>query len=393
MPANRTAESDSPSGQQRVSVIVPTYNRARYLRECLDSLLAQTIPAWEILLVDDGSEDDTPAIAASYGQRLRHFRKENGGKPSAVNMALAEVTGTLIWLFDDDDVALPDAIESRLAALHAVPGAAFVYSGHYIGTDGADGRIVQGRLHTPPQPSKDAFFLALMKNCFFHLNSALVRRECYSELAGIDPSLRSGEDYDFQIRIARNAQPAFCPKPSFIFRQHDGVRGAKASSYAAEKRNRVFRESSAAIGRKVRRDVSLGEFLVPRRSGEIDPVDTRKALLNRVQVMANLGCIPELFDDLRRIVLESGGRGGLSDPELREIGTALRIGYAYEASADIWPDFVRLSRELGRLPGGNKVVRTLAYSLYLLARGYPGSWFERTSRASRALQLAFASLG
>lgn len=127
-----------------VSVLVPTFNRENYLAECLDSLLAQSVPPLEIIVIDDGSEDGTAAVVARYGERIRYVRKENGGKPSAVNLGLSLARGDLIWIFDDDDVALPDAIETRLACLQQHPEAGFVFSPHYYGSDGPNGRIKRG---------------------------------------------------------------------------------------------------------------------------------------------------------------------------------------------------------------------------------------------------------
>lgn len=123
--------------QPTVSIIVPTFNRAHYLPECLDSLVAQTVAPLEIIVVDDGSEDATREVVARYNSPVIYIYKENGGKPSAVNLALQACKGDLIWLFDDDDVALPDAIEQRLEAFVKSPEAGFVYSAHYLGTDGA----------------------------------------------------------------------------------------------------------------------------------------------------------------------------------------------------------------------------------------------------------------
>ena len=82
-----------------------------------------------------GRKTEQLRALSEYGERIRYVRKENGGKPSAVNVALTFVQGELVWLFDDDDVALPDAIEKRVAALASCPGAGFVYSPHYLGTD------------------------------------------------------------------------------------------------------------------------------------------------------------------------------------------------------------------------------------------------------------------
>jgi hypothetical protein len=76
-----------------ISVIVPTFNRASYIEQCLDSLLAQTVPALEILVVDDGSQDDTAQRVARYGSRVTYIHKPNGGKPSAVNLGLQRARG------------------------------------------------------------------------------------------------------------------------------------------------------------------------------------------------------------------------------------------------------------------------------------------------------------
>ena len=83
----------------KVSVLIPTYNRADYIEECLDSILNQTVPPLEIIVIDDGSEDDTAQRLESYKDRIIYLHKENGGKPSALNLALTQVRGDYIWLF------------------------------------------------------------------------------------------------------------------------------------------------------------------------------------------------------------------------------------------------------------------------------------------------------
>jgi glycosyltransferase involved in cell wall biosynthesis len=135
LPIN-SSERASAVKAMTVSVIVPTFNRAHCIGECLESLLVQTVPPLEIVVIDDGSEDGTADVLARYGDRIRYVRKENGGKPRAVNLGLSLAQGALIWIFDDDDVALPDAIERRLEVLEAKPGIGFVYGQHFIGTNG-----------------------------------------------------------------------------------------------------------------------------------------------------------------------------------------------------------------------------------------------------------------
>lgn len=375
-----------------VSVIVPTFNRAHYLGECLDSLLAQTVPLLEILVIDDGSEDATAEVVARYGGRIQYIYKENGGKPSAVNLGFTHARGDLIWLFDDDDVALPDATANRLAALAATPGASFVYSGHYLGADGADGRIVMGRPNLPPAHPAERFFLEIMKGCFFHLATALVRREYYETLKGLDPTLFSGEDYDFQIRLARVARPAFCAKPTFIFRQHAGVRGAKQVRYAAVKRRAVFKKFSQAVGRKLHAGVDLGEYLVPVQKGALSIPAQREALTNRIQVMGNHGCIEEVFGDLQHLLDLTDRHHPLAAEELRQLTRTMQAGFAYDASVDEWPEVLQLVRRLRPLPGSGVAVRALARGLLVLAKSYPGTLQQRVDKTSRAARLVFESL-
>jgi len=371
-----------------VSIIVPTFNRARYLGECLDSLLAQTVPAQQILVIDDGSEDDTPSLLASYGQRISTIRKPNGGKPAAVNLALGHCTGSLIWLFDDDDVALPDAIESRLRVLATAPAAGFVYSAHRLGSDGPDGRIVAGRLCQPMQPTTEAFFFELMRNCFFHLNSALVRRELYAAAGAFDGELKAGEDYDMQIRLARLGRAVCSPAPSFLFRQHTGVRGDKAQQYKAEQRSRVFRRYSAMLGRKLRQALPLGDYLMPRTAQVLDAAQQSQALLNRAQVMANHGCIAELFEDVQEWAAQKSAPPSCTEAEA--LSLAMRTGWAYDAAGDDWPGFFAQVRALRHARDGSFASSALALGVWQMARGYPGTWSERTARALRAAQIAWS---
>ena len=112
-----------------VSVVVPTYNRAALLGECLDSLLNQDRRPEEILVVDDGSSDGTPDVVRSKDGPVRYLRQENAGKAAALNRALAAVSGEAVWIVDDDDLAPPDALVRLTAAIETGPGTDLVYGG------------------------------------------------------------------------------------------------------------------------------------------------------------------------------------------------------------------------------------------------------------------------
>lgn len=363
-----------------VSVIVPTYNRAHYIEECLDSLLNQTCPAIEIIVIDDGSEDDTAGLLRRYGNKIRYLRKENGGKPSAVNLGLSLAQGNLIWLFDDDDVALPGAIEHRVAALKNRPDVGFVYSPHYLGADGPDGRIVQKNLQIVPYYDDETLFAELIKGCFFHLATALVRIEAYRLVGGFNVGLLSSEDYDMQIRLAHAFNAVYSPEPSFIFRQHMGHRGAKGIRYAGQQRSKIFQKYDRQVGLKLRSALSLGDYLVPRTDNVNTIEKTRQALLARMVVMASKACISEMFEDLYAALatLEQGQH--LNDNESSLITCAICTGYAYAAIEADLPAFKHHVAELGKVDSGKQARQAIANGFFRLAKSYPGSATERARK-------------
>lgn len=387
-PATDATRSTTPIEGLRVSILVPTYNRANYLSECLESLLAQTMPALEIIVIDDGSEDGTADILKGYGQRIRYIRKENGGKPTAVNLGLSLAQGDLIWIFDDDDVALPRAIESRVKVLQARPDAGFVFSPHYYGTDGDNGTIRQGRLHAIQPYSTDNFFFELMKGCFFHLATALVRADAYRAVGGFDTELLSSEDYDMQLRLAHAFPAAYCSEPSFIFRQHGGLRGAKAIRYAGNQRSRVFRRFDQRVGQKLRASLALGEYLVPRQGDVSDPALKRAALLGRMTVMASKGCMAEMFEDLRTITTE----GVLDEHASQTLRNAVCIGYAPAMIEDDWAEFKAMLADFPPSQAKHVVLRSIASGLLRMVKGYPGTFSKRWIRFKQAIFLGWQGL-
>src|SRR5262249_14117699 len=125
-------ETEKPA----ISVIMPAYNCGRYLPEALDAALGQTLPPHEVLVVDDGSTDDTPQVCAAYGDRIRYVRQPNRGVPAGRNTALTRATGASSALLDADDVSAPDRLEKQAAALRARPGAVACFSGFWTFRDG-----------------------------------------------------------------------------------------------------------------------------------------------------------------------------------------------------------------------------------------------------------------
>ena len=104
-----------------ICAIVPTYNRAAMLRSCIDSILAQSRPVAELIVVNDGSTDGTQSVIRAYGDRVTLLTKPNGGKASALNLALTHCSSDYVWICDDDDIAAPDGVRPLAEILDAHP--------------------------------------------------------------------------------------------------------------------------------------------------------------------------------------------------------------------------------------------------------------------------------
>ena len=114
-----------------VSAVIPVYNGSNYLREAINSVLNQTYSNIEVIVVDDGSTDDTWTIIQSYGDKIRGFHKENGGVSSALNLAIDNMKGEWFAWLSHDDLWLSNKIEMQIHYLQENPGKGIYYSGYY----------------------------------------------------------------------------------------------------------------------------------------------------------------------------------------------------------------------------------------------------------------------
>jgi glycosyltransferase involved in cell wall biosynthesis len=190
-----------------VSVIIPCYNQAQYLGETIESVVRQTYPHFEIIVVDDGSTDNTSEVAARY-EAVRYVRQENQGRPAVPrNRGLSESKGAYLVFLDADDRLLPHALETGVHYLDAHPECAFV-SGHcqVITTDGTP-------LPTAQRPcvEKDHYLALLQDNYIWMPAAVMFRRDAVESMMGFDTcmSKKGSEDYDLYLRIAAKS-PVYC---------------------------------------------------------------------------------------------------------------------------------------------------------------------------------------
>lgn|SRR3989442_4130210 len=231
-----------------VSVVVPTHNRGDLLSAAVESTLGQTHRPLEVLVVDDGSTDDTEAICARWGRALRYVRQANAGVSAARNRGIAEAQGDYVAFLDADDVWYPRKLEVQLAALAAHSRAAWCLTGcRVIGRDGQPRPEPQGlsavsavftELGLTPEAFfglrlarseldaagarhivfvGDAFGLLFYGN-FVLPSSALVRRNVVARLGGFDESFRVAEETEFFHRLAADSQLVVVLSPLVAYR-------------------------------------------------------------------------------------------------------------------------------------------------------------------------------
>lgn len=204
-----------------VSAIIPTFNRAHLIGHAIESIVNQTYPDIEIIIVDDGSIDNTPsvvsALSAEYRNRpIHYFNKANGGCASARNYGLKYAKGDFIAFLDDDDCWMPDAIASLVFTL-VNSKADFVYSPaiekYPNGTEIINYPCSAG--------APENFAIEHFKNTNARLGSILYKRDIFKVVNGFDEAMHYNEDSDFLQRVAINFKATYSQNPTVVVRHHD----------------------------------------------------------------------------------------------------------------------------------------------------------------------------
>jgi hypothetical protein len=197
--SGRAATADITAGM--ISFIVPNYNHARYVRAAIDSALAQTYSNTEIIVVDDGSTDNSREVLAEYGERIRTIFQANAGLSGARNTGVAAARGEYIALLDADDTIEPNYAERLLAVLASHSDADGVYCGfRFVDQDDQPLPQVENRIVAP-----DELYAAMLYDGNFWVpESLLARTACYRELGQFDTRQRFVEDWDVWLRFSKH---------------------------------------------------------------------------------------------------------------------------------------------------------------------------------------------
>ena len=208
-----------------ISVVIPSYNSAAFLPECLESILQQTQLPQEIIVVDDGSTDETSEVIRRYVPRVTYLRKPNGGAPSARNHGVLAASSKWIAFLDVDDISLPIRFDRQMKLVERT-GCDLVFSDQTVintGTGATASWFAKNgfqELLTPKPVLENPYEMLLRYGSFVSPSTVLVRRECLSETGGFDESLPPAEDYDLFLRISRKFSFAVDLEPLVLRRVH-----------------------------------------------------------------------------------------------------------------------------------------------------------------------------
>jgi glycosyltransferase involved in cell wall biosynthesis len=255
---NRRLEERRLLNGPLVSVIIPAYNRAHTVAETIDSVLAQTYPNLEVIVVDDGSQDNTPEVLRSYGTRIKNIRQENAGQMVARNRGIAESHGEIVTFLDSDDIWLPACVERHVSLLQRVkPEVPCSLANGWL--EFSDGRRITSFQNSALAPGlEEGLWLnvpeVLPTRFVMFCQFVAIRREALQIVRGFDEDLKYMEDYALPLRLSLLGPWGFIREPLVVWRQ--GAADTVSVSQRALKQARPLRESLLTIRKRYLHDIA-----------------------------------------------------------------------------------------------------------------------------------------
>ena len=254
------------AGLPKISICMPSYNQARFLPRTLDSAISQTFQNFELLIVDDGSEDDSLEIDRRYAalrpdriKILTHPNGENRGISASTNLALQNAVGEYVVILDSDDLWFPDTLERRLRFIEARPNIGLICS-HYDVINDHDQVIKKTAAPDITEDCRSALALThrMVMGCDIGNPTVMVRRSCLNGIEGFDPELLHG-DWELWTRVVSNHPAAFLKESTALHRRHDNnVTGHHSMEVELQRRIAVMK----ALSRKAA--ATGGALALPR---------------------------------------------------------------------------------------------------------------------------------
>lgn len=301
-PSNGAAR---PAPELGISVIIPAYNCARYLKRAIDSVLVQTHAVGEIIVIDDGSTDETPAVLARYGDRIRVLRVPNGGVSRARNQGLRLARHRWVAFLDADDWWMPAKIEKQVEIVEKNPQVDFIYTG--IRMVQLDGRA-DDRVTTDP----DRVWPGLRHTNPITPSTVMARRDLLLAAGGFDESLRMCEDWELWARLGENVRYGAVEQPMVYYQITPGSLSSQVEAEVKTTESiaqRTLLTGLSGFRRRVewRRLTSAQLFRASVASREIDAKQALRYLFRSLWRWPSPAFMPERWKSLllagRRAVL------------------------------------------------------------------------------------------
>jgi glycosyltransferase involved in cell wall biosynthesis len=226
-----------------VSVVIPVYNRADCIRYCLDSVFAQTYPAIEVIVVDDGSTDDLESVLAPVMSQIKFLKQQNQGQGAARNAGARAASGRYLAFLDSDDWWASEKLSEQIASIEK-SGFVWSHTKTLAVTKNDDGQVVSEGYYGDWYCDRRSGFVAqqLLQTNFICTSSVLIEKHIFADIGGFcaDRSLQDFEDYELWLRLAAHYPVDYCERPAVYYVKHEGVLAISEVSAQIQKNDLVM---------------------------------------------------------------------------------------------------------------------------------------------------------
>ena len=202
-----------------VSIIIPTYNSAKYIPDAINSILNQTFKDYEIIIVDDGSTDNTREILNKYNSKIRYIYQENKGPSAARNIGIKNAKGKYIAFLDADDIWLPDKLQRQMKLFANESSVSFVYTSSYIMNE--NGFILR-KMQCYNRSRRKILNELYLSKSIGNTSSTIIKKECFDKVGLFDETLTVAEDWDMWLRICQRFRFKCIDEPLVMTREYEG---------------------------------------------------------------------------------------------------------------------------------------------------------------------------
>ncbi|HEY5586304.1 MAG TPA: glycosyltransferase [Ruminiclostridium sp.] len=224
----------------KVSIIIPVFNGANYMREAIDSALLQTYNNIEVLVINDGSNDEgaTDTIARSYGDKIRYFCKENGGVATSLNLGIEKMEGEYFSWLSHDDLYKPEKVEKQIAHLQSLEHNTILYSGYELMDESSKTYATIDHSEIYLQKKLDVSLFPVLRG-LANGCTMLIHKSHFDRVGYFDPSLPTTQDYELWFKMFRDAKVRYLSDINVKMRQHRD-QGSKVIGGHIEECNRLW---------------------------------------------------------------------------------------------------------------------------------------------------------